>query len=57
MTIQHYKDFEMRFDWKISEAGNSGVKYRTRGGTLGLEYQILDDQKHHKLFQLQLLQT
>jgi hypothetical protein len=35
----------MRFDWKISEAGNSGVKYRTRG-KLGLEYQVLDDLKH-----------
>jgi len=35
----------MVFDWKISEAGNSGVKYRTRG-SLGLEYQILDDERH-----------
>jgi len=35
----------MKFDWKISEAGNSGVKYRTKG-SLGLEYQILDDEKH-----------
>ena len=45
ITKQHYKDFELRFDWKISEAGNSGVKYRTRG-KLGLEYQILDDSKN-----------
>jgi hypothetical protein len=45
ITKQHYKDFELRFDWKISEAGNSGVKYRTRG-KLGLEYQILDDNKN-----------
>ena len=45
ITTQHYKDFELRFDWKISEAGNSGVKYRTRG-KLGLEYQILDDRKN-----------
>lgn len=44
-TKKHYKDFDLRFDWKISEAGNSGVKYRTRGH-LGLEYQILDDEKH-----------
>ncbi|MDQ8182125.1 DUF1080 domain-containing protein [Pelagicoccus sp. SDUM812005] len=40
-----YDDFDLRFEWKISEAGNSGVKYRVRG-SLGLEYQILDDQKH-----------
>ena len=45
ITRDHYKDFELRFDWKISEAGNSGVKYRTRG-KLGLEYQILDDTKN-----------
>ena len=45
ITEQHYENFELRFDWKISEAGNSGVKYRTRG-SLGLEYQVLDDAKH-----------
>ncbi|WP_217175555.1 3-keto-disaccharide hydrolase [Coraliomargarita akajimensis] len=45
-TKKQYKDFELRFDWKISEAGNSGVKYRAYGG-LGLEYQILDDAKHN----------
>ncbi|MEO0452637.1 MAG: DUF1080 domain-containing protein [Verrucomicrobiota bacterium] len=45
VTRQHYTDFELRFEWKISKAGNSGVKYRTRG-KLGLEYQILDDENH-----------
>ncbi|PXA04299.1 DUF1080 domain-containing protein [Coraliomargarita sinensis] len=45
ITKTQYKDFELRFDWKISEAGNSGIKYRTRG-RLGLEYQVLDDDKH-----------
>lgn len=45
ITKAHYKDFELRFEWKISEAGNSGIKYRTQG-KLGLEYQILDDLKH-----------
>jgi hypothetical protein len=45
ITKQHYRNFELRFNWMISEAGNSGVKYRTRG-PLGLEYQILDDAKH-----------
>jgi hypothetical protein len=45
ITRTHYKNFELRFGWKISAAGNSGVKYRTRG-RLGLEYQILDDDKH-----------
>ena len=27
-TLDTYSDFEMEFDWKISPAGNSGVKYR-----------------------------
>lgn len=45
ITKEHYHDFELRFDWKISEGGNSGIKYRSRKH-LGLEYQILDDAKH-----------
>ncbi|EDY81684.1 conserved domain protein [Verrucomicrobiia bacterium DG1235] len=45
VTKTHYQNFELLFDWKITEAGNSGLKYRTRG-SLGLEYQILDDAKH-----------
>ena len=45
ITQEKFKDFELSFEWKISFAGNSGVKYRTRG-RLGLEYQILDDKKH-----------
>src|SRR5215212_12165500 len=27
MTVEQYGDFEMRFEWKISEKGNSGVIY------------------------------
>lgn len=45
VTRQSYADFELRFHWKISAGGNSGVKYRFRDG-LGPEYQILDDAKH-----------
>lgn len=46
---KEYGDFEFRFEWKISEKGNSGVKYRvTSYGNqlLGPEYQVLDDDKH-----------
>ena len=45
ITREHYSDFDLSFEWRISEGGNSGVKYRTRGN-LGLEYQVLDDDKH-----------
>lgn len=48
MTTEQFQDFELRFDWKIGAAGNSGVFYR---GTneydhiywTGPEYQLLDD--------------
>ncbi|MGC6427528.1 MAG: 3-keto-disaccharide hydrolase [Akkermansiaceae bacterium] len=47
---KEYGDFEFRFQWKISEKGNSGVKYRVtryeKGGLLGPEFQVLDDDKH-----------
>ena len=41
ITKGKFKDFELTFEWKISKAGNSGIKYRARG-SLGLEYQVLD---------------
>jgi len=44
-SAKEYRDFEFRWDWKISEKGNSGVKYRvTQYGNqnLGLEYQVID---------------
>lgn len=45
ITKKTYENFILEFEWKISEAGNSGVKYRFANG-LGIEYQILDDAKH-----------
>ena len=50
---QYGPAFEMAFDFKFSEGGNSGVKYfvdkkYSPGGKsgIGLEYQVLDDVKH-----------
>ena len=45
ITKKSYYDFELEFESRISEAGNSGIKYRTKNG-IGLEYQVLDDKKH-----------
>lgn len=45
VTTEKFKDFVLKFEWKISKAGNSGVKYRVQRN-IGLEYQILDDEKH-----------
>ncbi|MDF7824811.1 DUF1080 domain-containing protein [Pontiellaceae bacterium B12227] len=44
-TKSTFNDFELMFEWKISEGGNSGVFYRAANGK-SPEYQILDDEKH-----------
>jgi len=43
---QEVGDFELKFDWKIEDGGNNGLKYRVRkygGQILGCEYQILGE--------------
>jgi len=45
VSLKKYKHFELRFEWKISSAGNSGVIYRSQKGR-GFEYQLLDDEGH-----------
>jgi hypothetical protein len=50
MTSGEFGDFELTFEWKISEGGNSGVIYRVGLGEsatyrTGPEYQVLDNQK------------
>lgn len=51
LSDQQYKAFELVFDFKLTPGANSGVKYfvkETPGNKsgLGLEYQVLDDEKH-----------
>lgn len=49
ISEQEFLDFDLRFDWKVAEGGNSGVKYKlvSHQRTLwGLEYQLLDDERH-----------
>jgi hypothetical protein len=45
-----FADFELEWEWKLEEGGNNGVKYWVTkvGGKewLGIEYQMLDDEKH-----------
>lgn len=52
MTKKSYKNFDLRFEWKVSEAGNSGVFYHVGLGDgaaskSGIEYQVLDNAGHH----------
>lgn len=53
VTTETFSQFELIVDFKITEGANSGIKYfidpalnKSSGSTLGLEYQVLDDEKH-----------
>ena len=52
VTEKKFAAFELKFDFKLTEGANSGVKYfvteseNNKGSAIGLEYQILDDEKH-----------
>jgi hypothetical protein len=51
VTIDTFGDFELRFDWKVEVAGNSGVFFRvTEAGERvwfsGPEFQVLDNAGH-----------
>lgn len=50
ITTEQFGNFELSFEFKISQATNSGIKYLVtnnypgqKGAYLGLEYQILDE--------------
>lgn len=48
ITKKEFGAFEMKFEFMYTEGANSGIKYGigNNGPGLGLEYQILDDEKH-----------
>lgn len=52
MTVKSYTDFDLKFEWKIEEGGNSGVIYMTREGKqwsrpylTGPEYQVFGEEE------------
>ena len=52
-TTRTFENFELEFEWRVAEGGNSGVKYLTKESDsdrgrayYGCEYQLLDDAKH-----------
>lgn len=53
VTTQDYSNFELLVDFKLTSGANSGIKYyvdteinKGPGSSIGLEYQILDDELH-----------
>ncbi|MFW5944536.1 MAG: 3-keto-disaccharide hydrolase [Bacteroidota bacterium] len=53
VTEEEFSDFELKLDFKMTEGANSGIKYYVtenesdiEGSAYGLEYQILDDERH-----------
>ncbi|KAA6323638.1 hypothetical protein EZS27_026943 [termite gut metagenome] len=53
VSIQTYRNFILKVDFKITEGANSGIKYfvdpnmnKGEGSAIGCEYQLLDDDIH-----------
>lgn len=52
VTTKEYSTFILQFEFKLTGSANSGIKYfvtekeNNTGSAIGLEYQILDDDKH-----------
>lgn len=52
VTTEKFSAFDLAFEFKLTEGANSGLKYfvtlseGNKGSAIGLEYQILDDEKH-----------
>lgn len=50
ISTKEYSSFELEWDWKVAEGANSGLKYWVNAfgkkGMLGIEYQMIDDERH-----------
>jgi len=52
VTTKQFSAFDLSFEFKLTPGANSGVKYfvtladKTEGSSIGLEYQVLDDELH-----------
>jgi hypothetical protein len=49
ISAETYDQFELAWEWKVAQAGNSGVKYfvlEDLDSAIGHEYQLIDDERH-----------
>ena len=50
ISKEEYANFTLEWEWKVAPGGNNGIKYWVTkvGGKewLGIEYQMIDDEKH-----------
>lgn len=52
ITREQFGAFDLQFEFRMTDTANSGVKYfvvekeKTTNGPIGLEYQVLDDDRH-----------
>jgi hypothetical protein len=52
VTNDEFSAFELQFEFRLTDSANSGVKYfvtekeQTQGSAIGLEYQVLDNERH-----------
>lgn len=49
VTVNTYREFELRWEWRLQAAGNSGVKYfvlEDQPSAIGHEYQMADDARN-----------
>ena len=54
ISKKDYSSFELTWEWKLAEGGNNGIKYWVNAfdgkngakNWLGVEYQMIDDNKH-----------
>lgn len=58
ITRETYQNFELVFDFKLTEAANSGIKYHVnlientqtkKSSMMGIEYQVIDDYNHPEI--------
>jgi hypothetical protein len=49
ITTAQYDRFDLTWEWRIAEGGNSGLKYfvlEDQPAAIGHEYQLIDDERH-----------